>query len=205
MQKLFLAVGVSSLALASFCSAQAADPVRRAHHGGRGVVPTIATNRYVPIRHDFNGPYAGLSALYNGSFGEKAHHNAGGSIFAGYNVEDSCIMYGVEGDVRYTVPVLAHNIHSLHGIGGSLRIRGGYEVSDSLLLYATVGPDVAQKYETGKAGEITPIAIGGTAGVGVEVGGLSESLVARLEYRASKYSKVEGFYNTISLGVGMKF
>ncbi|MEG8099206.1 outer membrane protein [Candidatus Liberibacter brunswickensis] len=212
MQKFLLAVGVSSITLASFCSVNAADAVvynRHHNSASRGKVPTAYTNRYVTYQ-SFVGPYAGLSALYNTDF-SKANHDQnrlGGAVYAGYNMQDYGIVYGVEGDVRYVFSVESETKdaadarpYTLNGVSGSLRARGGYEVVDSVLLYGTAGIDVVRKL----AGNNASYPLGGTAGVGVEAI-LADNITGRIEYRLTEYFKeVNHVQNMFSAGVGMKF
>ncbi|WP_354688070.1 outer membrane beta-barrel protein [Candidatus Liberibacter africanus] len=216
MQKFFLAIGVSSITLASFCAVQAADPVHHRRNPSRdpsrGSVPTIFSNRYVSSLQNFVGPYAGVSGLYESDFTTIDHdHNlAGVNIFGGYNVEDYGVVYGIEGNIRYTFDLenLVSRGYKLHGLGGSLRARLGYEVVDSVLLYGTGGVSTIERsYRSPVANkDVIAFPIGGVLGVGAETI-LVDNIIGRLEYTATKYksSTIKNWRHSASIGIGMKF
>ncbi|WP_123875974.1 outer membrane protein [Candidatus Liberibacter solanacearum] len=230
MKKFFLAVGVSTLTLVSFSAVQAADtvqrPQRRQHASvSRGVVPTaVAANRYVYSQQGIEGPYVGMSFFHERNFSGENHNNdIGGSLFAGYNVQEADFFYGAEADARYSHD-LASKGHKTARLGvknddavskmyhdadfsGSLRLRGGYEIAAPVAVYGTLGIAAVHKASKAPVAAASPAKafyIGGTAGLGVE-SVLVDNIIGRLEYRATKYSGVDHLQNVVSLGLGIRF
>ncbi|CAL9914220.1 outer membrane immunogenic protein [Candidatus Liberibacter solanacearum] len=230
MKNFFLAVGVSTLTLVSFSAVQAADtvqrPQRRQHASvSRGVVPTaVAANRYAYPQQGIEGPYVGISAFHERNFaGKNYNRDIGGSLFAGYNVQEGDFFYGVEADARYSHDLASkdHKTDRLAGkqddavskmyhaadFSGSLRLRGGYEIAAPVVVYGALGVATvhkASKAPVADASSAKAFYTGGTAGLGVE-SVLVDNIIGRLEYRATKYSGVDHLQNVVSLGLGIRF
>ncbi|ADR51799.1 outer membrane protein [Candidatus Liberibacter solanacearum CLso-ZC1] len=231
MKKFFLAVGVSTLTLVSFSAVQAADavqrPQRRQHASvSRGVVPTVVSaNRYVYSQQGIEGPYAGMSIFHERNFSGKDHNkDIGGSLFAGYNVQEGDFFYGAEADARYSHDIASKEhkaarldqkddaavskMYHAADFSGSLRFRGGYEIAAPVVVYGTVGVAAVHKASKAPADAAASPAkafyIGGTAGLGVE-SVLVDNIIGRVEYRATKYSGVSHLQNVVSLGLGIRF
>ncbi|MFV0255876.1 outer membrane protein [Candidatus Liberibacter solanacearum] len=230
MKNFFLAVGVSTLTLVSFSAVQAADtvqrPQRRQHASvSRGVVPTaVAVNRYVYSQQGIEGPYVGMSVFHERNFsGTDYNKDLGGSLFAGYNVQEGDFFYGAEADARYSYDFASEErktarlaeknddavskIYHSADFSGSLRVRGGYEIAAPVVVYGTLGVATVHKASKAPVAPASPekaFYIGGTAGLGVE-SVLVDNIIGRLEYRATKYSGVDHLQNVVSLGLGIRF
>ncbi|MBA5723663.1 outer membrane protein [Candidatus Liberibacter sp.] len=236
MQKLVLAVGVSSISIASFFSVQAADVHRPVHMPSS---PTSHSGTYA-LRNPFSsssamnfvGLYGGGSLGYNVT-GDLHVQQAGavttdpkvdkviakgdglkGAGHVGYNHQQDQLVVGVEGDLGYSTnvgysgvdstPEVKFDGKSVKGVriaeetlNGSVRARAGYEVVDSVMVYATAGVagavfNLANKVEEDSTSTTTPkankatlassMALGYTGGIGVE-GVVADDITARVEYR----------------------
>ncbi|MBY7648908.1 MAG: hypothetical protein C4617_00030 [Candidatus Liberibacter europaeus] len=249
MQKFFLAVGVSSLSLASFYSAQAADAVRRQYaNNSRGIVSTASHNagsRYVPYNNYTDGMYIGLKAQGKSSFLPHVQDattgsqiSAGPGVYAGYNMQVGSMVYGIEAEGSYlfnfsndseTKPKddsLSNDTNKpdlkakQYGPQGTVQVRVGTEIVDSVLGYVSGGLSAAQNNyyvatspKKGTVPEVTEhnetgLDVGGAFGIGVDIT-LVDDLIARVGYNVAYYPSVENQQNklqhNISVGVAMKF
>ncbi|AHA28346.1 Opacity protein [Candidatus Liberibacter americanus str. Sao Paulo] len=216
MRKFFLAVGVSSLSLASVFSVQAADAVRRQYHNhghSRPVVPTHI-NRNVISYQDWSGSYLGLAG--KGMINNKYSYSIGPSAFAGFNLQNGPFVYGVDSDLSYLFDVKNDVLTSektkseMIGPSGSLSARFGYEVFDPVLAYVSGGLSVASEVHAKSAGDSTKeysLAIGPTLGAGVDVM-LLDGVSARVGYNFGYYNNTanedNGYQHSISVGLAMK-
>ncbi|MBY7649923.1 MAG: hypothetical protein C4617_05545 [Candidatus Liberibacter europaeus] len=245
MQKFFLAVGVSSLSLASFYSAQAADAVRRQYaNNSRGIVSTASHNagsRYVPYNNYTDGMYIGLKAQGKSSFlphVDKVENgnqiSAGPGVYAGYNMQVGSMVYGIEAEGSYLFNFSNDSDKDLkadslsndtskpalkakqYGPQGTVQVRVGTEIVDSVLGYVSGGLSAAQNnYHVAKSTapavtehDETGLDVGGAFGLGVDIT-LVDDLIARVGYNVAYYPSVENQQNklqhNISVGVAMKF
>jgi outer membrane immunogenic protein len=169
------------------------------------------------------GPYAGLTAGYG--FEGKVEDDFGneissdgfiGGAFAGYQAQNGQFVYGLEGDVTYKgFSDEDFGVETSTGVEGSLRVRLGYAVTPSVLLYGTAG-GAAQNLEIeDAAGSDDNTMVGWTAGAGADVK-VTENIFARAEYRYSDYGSkefdtgsgavdVDSSDHRVMFGVGYKF
>lgn len=224
MRKFFLVVGVSSLSLASFCSAQAADAVRRNHN--HALVPTHS--RHVVLCQDWSGLYVGLAgkaALNQQGFSDerdkadgadrkyKDHVSVGPALFGGFNMQDDALVYGGEangnwlfglGDDASVRAAKTPETAKMDGPSLSLVGRVGYEVMDPVLVFVNGGLSLAiETYTTTKKVENKDVdnteykpSVGFTVGTGVDVM-LFDGLSGRVGYNFNYYPSVKNTKNNM--------
>ncbi|MET0596446.1 MAG: outer membrane protein [Mesorhizobium sp.] len=190
--------------------------------------PAPAAPMEVPPLNTWSGPYAGVALGY-GFAGRTDTNTLGfendidtdgfvGNGFAGWQLENNGIVYGIEGDVGYGgYQGNDAGLESESGVDGSLRARLGVAVTPDVLLYATAG-GAAQSVKltdqvTGSSDRNTHL--GWTAGVGADVK-VTQNLFGRVEYRYTDFgsedyainggnTEADVSDNRVMFGLGMKF
>ncbi|QPC87337.1 outer membrane beta-barrel protein [Mesorhizobium sp. NBSH29] len=188
--------------------------------------PVPAAPMEVAPINTWSGPYAGVTLGYGFSsrteVGDPSLRiDTDGFLahgFAGYQIENNGIVYGLEGDLGYG-GYKGENagIESKAGLDGSLRARLGVAVTPDVLIYGTAG-GALQNIElrdqiTGSNDSNTHL--GWTAGVGTDVK-ITQQVFGRLEYRytdlGSKDYAINGATvesdsrnHRVMFGLGMKF
>ncbi|WP_421851998.1 outer membrane protein [Oricola sp.] len=167
----------------------------------------------------YAGGFAGYGwGTFDSSAGDIDADGFKGGAFAGYNLQDGRIVYGVEGDIGYSDadgtlgggPVAASQT-----VFGSVRGRVGYAL-DPVLLYGTAGLAVTGAEVTDGAVTDSNTHVGWTVGAGADAL-LTENIFGRLEYRYTDYQSKNftiggpttvssGFStHTVNTGIGIKF
>lgn len=171
----------------------------------------------------------GWSGLYFGATGDYAFRRGttdapaaanvngfGFGGFAGAQLQNGRMVYGAEADAGLdgaNGPIGATTLN--RGLEGSLRARLGYAVSDDLLIYGTGGGAARNVSITDAGGTDRGIALGWTAGAGLDVKAIGNTFV-RGEYRYTNYgdktldtgsgAQAIGLSgSTVRLGLGVKF
>jgi outer membrane immunogenic protein len=158
----------------------------------------------------WTGAYVGLDiGGARGGFGHAATSNGVvGGGYAGYNRQYGSFVFGVEGDVEGTS--LGRTVQSLsfaQPVQGSVRARAGYAVFERTLAYVTGGLALADLKYDAPAFAHSDTRVGYTAGGGLEQA-LSSNLVARVEYRYTKYDgskRLGADDHALRVGLAWKF
>ncbi|MFZ2101227.1 MAG: outer membrane protein [Oricola sp.] len=172
-------------------------------------------------------PTSGWSGLYVGVFGGHnwgTFDSSGGDIdangwsggaFAGYNMQNGSVVYGLEGDAGYSgADGTLGGVTAKQTGFGSIRGRVGYDF-DPMLLYGTGGLAISGAKVSDATGSDTNVHLGWTVGAGADAK-LTENVFGRLEYRYSDYGSKDytigagtvssGFSaHTVNAGIGIKF
>ncbi len=206
----FLGIGYSS-------EANAADVVRSVPVVDMAPAPILSPS---PVK-SWEGGYAGISGgkLFTGPDRDKAKGNRPGyfgDVFVGTNFQNGNFVYGLEGDLGFDrLMVNLGNHHVKAGVGGSVRARLGYALTDNMLLYGTAG-GAAKRYTVTEANKSdTNTMLGWTAGVGLDTK-LTDRVFGRVEYRYTDFGRKTfstGSGNTdisarvgrINVGLGVQF
>jgi outer membrane immunogenic protein len=207
-------IALSALALlASGLSAIAADLPARSD--APAPLPPRAAQMFQPhsISTDWTGTYLGGAASLgrpatDGALGKDLGYGA--ALFVGHNLQFGSYVVGVEADGQYlfgekrkgsggtystgTAITAGNNLSSSSVWDASLRARGGYVVTNDMLVFATAGVAIGSVKHGLTTLGVTPgptlaasidqqgTQIGWTAGAGVDYRVMS-SWVARAEYR----------------------
>lgn len=199
--------------LASGISAIAADLPARSE--APAPLPPRATQMFQPhsISTDWTGTYLGGAATLgmpatDGALGNDLGYGA--ALFVGHNLQFGSYVVGVEADGQYLFSekrkgsggtlstgdaiTAGNNLSSSSIWDASLRARGGYVVTNDMLVFATAGLAVGSTKHSLTTAGVTPAQttvasidqkgtqIGWTAGAGVDYR-IMPSWVARAEYR----------------------
>ncbi|WP_349940121.1 outer membrane protein [Fulvimarina sp. MAC8] len=146
----------------------------------------------------WSGPYAGTFVGYNVSRFDDLRgasisgDGVAGGAYAGFNLQDGSLVYGVEGDIggagfdatrRNALGNL--DLSGESNVFGSLRGRVGVDV-DPFLVYGTGGLAIAEtELRLGGVSD-SETSVGYTLGAGVEAK-ITDSISTRLEYRYSDF------------------
>ncbi|MFZ1682337.1 MAG: outer membrane beta-barrel protein [Rhizobiaceae bacterium] len=171
----------------------------------------------------------GWSGLYFGATGDYAFRRGttdapaaanvnglGFGGFAGAQMQSGRMVYGAEADAGLDGahgPIGTTTLN--RGLEGSLRARLGYAVSDDLLIYGTGGGAARNVSITDAGGSDNGIALGWTAGAGLDVKAIGNTFV-RGEYRYTGFGdktldtgsgaqSIGLSGSTVRLGLGVKF
>lgn len=201
----------SAVAALSFSAAQAADAVMD--------VPAAPAADYAAPAANWAGAYAGANLTYqkgeNDVTGNANSDGLGGSAFAGYNLQNGQLVYGVEGDIGYSGVDSARGRYTAEqGVNGSVRGRVGVDLNP-VLVYGTGGVAIGNTKVLDQTSSDKQTGIGWTAGAGVE-GFVTDRITARAEYRYTDYGretynldsgKVSSGYDdhSVRVGMGVKF
>ncbi|AGA65143.1 25 kDa outer-membrane immunogenic protein precursor [Liberibacter crescens BT-1] len=218
MRNVFLTLGASTIVLASFFSANAADAVHDIQSAPSAPsIPSTPSSSGL----DWSGAYIGGQGFFtNGRLTNprtRSKNAFGGGVYGGYNLQYDHIVYGVEGDLGYSrIRINDTNVVAKTGFQSSLRGRVGYAF-DPVLLYATGGLALGRNKFSAidNSVSVNKVGIGYTVGAGVETF-LTDNVTARLEYRYTRLGKKDftlrdaafsrGYSaNNISVGIGVKF
>lgn len=185
MRTLIATLLASSMAVATFSTAMAADAIDQVPEA------PVANDPVSVPAGNWAGAYAGGNVQYDmGRFGSHDSYNAratGGSVFGGYNMQSGQIVYGAEADLGYSGQDGAINstIKGEQGMNGSVRGRVGYDMNP-FLLYGTAGLAASNNKVSDATSSDKKTALGYTVGAGVE-GMVTNNITARVEYRYSDY------------------
>lgn len=214
MRTIFATLLASTVAVAAFSTANAADAIYQVPEAPVASEPVAAPTG------NWAGAYGGVALQHDwGRFGGQDDYDAdglGGSVYGGYNLQSGKIVYGGEADLGYNGedgPV-APGVKGEQRANGSLRARVGYDL-DPVLLYGTAGVAVSNNKVESATGSDSKTAFGYTVGAGVE-GFVTDNITARVEYRYSDYQgknfdlggdrrKVDFDEHSLKVGVGYKF
>jgi outer membrane immunogenic protein len=175
----FAALAVSAGVLLSATAAQAADP-------------------YVDPAYDWSGYYLGVQAGYG--WGESRHTDSNGTtsgdfdtegfvggLTAGWNFQNSNVVFGLESDISYSdISGQTNNICGAAGCSteidwfGTARGRVGLAF-DNALIYATAGLATADVDASVANVSNSDLLFGWTAGAGIEFA-FSENFSMKAEY-----------------------
>ena len=200
---------ISSLALSGF--ARAADMIDE--------VPAAPQPTYEEaVKGGWAGAYAGIYAGYaKGKFGDAANINAkgfGGGGFAGYNLQNGGLVYGLDGDLGISrAKGTAGGVTAQQGFDGALRARLGYDLGP-VMIYGAAGGAFTRAKATAGAVSDSNTHLGFTAGVGADIR-VTDNLFARAEYRYNQFgskdyalpaaTSVNLRENEVRFGLGVKF
>ncbi|TCD14325.1 outer membrane protein [Oricola cellulosilytica] len=181
--------------------------------------PPVAAVEYAPAA-TWSGVYVGAFGGYNwGNFdstvGDIDADGFNGGAFAGYNLQNGAVVYGLEGDIGYSgADGSLAGVSADQGVFGSLRGRIGYAF-DPVLIYGTAGVAATRAEFSSATGTDENTHIGWTVGAGADTL-ITENVFGRLEYRYTDYQSQDytlgattvssGFdTHTINAGIGVKF
>jgi outer membrane immunogenic protein len=170
------------------------------------------------VKGGWAGGYAGIYAGYGtGKFGDAVDIKAkgfGGGAFAGYNLQNGALVYGLDADVgigRAKTNVVGVTIKQ--GFDASLRARLGYDLGP-VMLYGAAGGILTSVKATVGAVSDSNTHLGFTVGAGADIK-ITDNLFARAEYRYNAYNaksyalpaptSVNFRENEVRFGLGLKF
>lgn len=212
-------IASAALVSAFALSANAADMIESTDTAPAPVEQTTQplftwSGGYVGIQGGGNWADADLSAGGLTASDDFNGFIAGG--FAGWNVQNGDLVYGVEGDLNYN---WNSNDYTLGGttaevgtdISGAVRARLGYAMNNALL-YAAGGWTAARGYVDIDGGpDDSEMFNGWTIGAGADYA-FTDTMFGRLEYRYNNYgdeniglTNVDFDQHQVTVGVGMKF
>jgi outer membrane immunogenic protein len=174
----------------------------------------------------WSGGYVGIQGggtWANGDFttaGVTADDDFNGGIlggFAGWNVQNGDLVYGIEGDLNYN---WNDNDYDLGGgttaevgtnVSGAVRGRVGYAMNNALL-YAAGGWTAARGYVDVDGGpDDSEMLNGFTVGAGLDYA-FTDNMFGRVEYRYNKFgdedigaTNVDFDQHQVTVGLGVKF
>jgi outer membrane immunogenic protein len=183
--------------------------------------PAAAPVQYAPTAN-WSGFYAGVFGGYNwGTFdsgaGDIDAEGWSGGAFAGYNLQNGSLVYGVEADAGYSGAdgALAGGVVARQNGFGSLRGRIGYAF-DPVLIYGTGGLAITSAEVDDGTVSDSNTHLGWTIGAGADTL-ITDNVFGRLEYRYTDYQSKDftisgpatvssGFSaHTVNAGIGVKF
>ncbi|MEN3792261.1 outer membrane protein [Fulvimarina sp. MAC3] len=186
---------LASLALAS---PAVTVPAHAQDASGERAFPTERIPDVAPPIAIWSGPYAGTFVGYNVSHFDDLRgasitgEGVSGGAYAGFNLQDGALVYGVEGDIggagfdatrRNALGKL--DLSGESNVFGSLRGRVGVNV-DPFLVYGTGGLAIAETELSLGGVSDSETSVGYTLGAGVEAR-ITDSVSTRLEYRYSDF------------------
>ena len=164
------------------------------------------------------GGYLGAYGGYGkGKFGKDVDISAKGfqgGAFAGYNLQNGSLVYGLDSDLGYGgAKGNVGAVTAKKGVNGALRARLGVDVGPALI-YGAAGGTATRATASDGAVEDTQTHLGYTVGAGIDAR-LTDKIFARGEYRydvfgAKNYAltapaSVDLKQHDVRLGVGLKF
>jgi outer membrane immunogenic protein len=200
---------IGSLALSGF--ARAADMIDETPQAPQ---PTFEE----AVKGGWAGAYAGIYAGYaKGKFGDAANINAkgfGGGGFAGYNLQNGGIVYGLDGDLGVSrAKGTAGGVTAKQGFDGALRARLGYDLGP-VMIYGAAGGAFTRANAAAGASSDSNTLLGFTAGAGADIK-VTDNVFARAEYRYNQFGSkdyalpaatgVNLRENEVRFGLGVKF
>ncbi len=200
---------IGSLAAISF--ANAADMIDEVPQAPEAVIEEPAAGGWA-------GGYLGAYGGYGkGTFGKDVDISAKGfqgGAFAGYNLQNGSLVYGLDSDLGYGgAKGVVGAVTAKKGLNGALRARLGVDVGPALI-YGAVGGAATRATASDGAVEDTNLHLGYTAGAGIDAR-LTDKVFARGEYRYNVYNDksyaltaptaVDLKQHDVRLGVGLKF
>ena len=212
MRNVFKTLTASAMLFGSVAIAQAADAIDE--------VPVAPEAQdVVDVPQGWEGAYVGGKITQQWAKtapgGEHDTNGLGAGLYGGYNMQNDKIVYGAEADVNYSgVDGTENGITTKQRLNGSLRGRIGYDL-DPVLVYGTGGLAATNLKASDKSSSDDKTLLGLTLGAGVE-GKITDSIVARTEYRYNKYqtqtfdlnsgAKDRGLTeHSINVGLGVRF
>jgi outer membrane immunogenic protein len=208
-KQIFLGTAIiSSLAFSGF--ARAADMVDE--------VPAAPQPTYEEaVKGGWAGAYAGIYGGYaTGKFGDAADIKAkgfNGGAFAGYNLQNGGLVYGLDSDLGTTAVKGTNGATAKQGLNGALRARLGYDLGP-VMLYGAAGGAVTKAKATAGAVSDSNTHLGFTVGAGADIR-VTDNLFARAEYRYNQFGSkdyalpaatpVNLKQNEVRFGLGVKF
>jgi len=169
--------------------------------------------------HDFSGPYIGASVggqimsttTTAANFVQPGGTGLMAAVFAGLNMQNGNMVYGIEADVGYGTAKgseacsnATYTCETYLRWQGSARARLGYAIDD-FLLYVTGGAAFANFGGSTDDGTNYPDSstrIGYTVGAGAEMA-LASDITGRVEYRYANYGKRTMTYDSAYPDVGV--
>jgi outer membrane immunogenic protein len=207
---IFLGTAIIS-ALAFSGIARAADMIDE--------VPTAPQPTYEEaVKGGWAGAYAGIYAGYaTGKFGDAANIKAkgfGGGAFAGYNMQNGGLVYGLDGDLGLSrAKGTAGGVTAKQGFNSALRARLGYDLGP-VMIYGAAGGALTRATATAGAVSDSNTHLGFTVGAGADIK-VTDNLFARAEYRYNQFgskdyalpaaTSVNLRENEVRFGLGVKF
>ncbi len=176
----------------------AAMPAHAQDNASETAFPDSRIPESAPPVAIWSGPYAGTFVGYNVSRFDNLRgasisgDGVAGGAYAGFNLQDGSLVYGVEGDVggagfdatrRNALGNL--DLSGESNVFGSLRGRVGVDV-DPFLVYGTGGLAIAETELSLGGVSDSEASVGYTIGAGVEAQ-VTDSIRTRLEYRYSDF------------------
>jgi outer membrane immunogenic protein len=163
------------------------------------------------VKSGWAGAYA------EGKFGDAANIKAkgfGGGAFAGYNLQNGGIVYGLDGDLGLSrAKGTAGGVTAKQGFDGALRARLGYDLGP-VMVYGAAGGAFTRATATAGAVSDTKTHLGFTVGAGADIK-VTDNLFARAEYRYNAFgsksyalpaaTSVNLRENEVRFGLGVKF
>jgi outer membrane immunogenic protein len=183
--------------------------------------PPAAAPIVVAPATSWSGVYVGAFGGYNwgrfdSSAGNVEANGWSGGVFAGYNLQNGPVVYGVEGDVGYSgVEGSLGGVTARQNAFGSVRGRIGYAF-DPVLVYGTAGLAATRAEVTDGIVTDANTHLGWTVGAGADAL-LTDNIFGRVEYRYTDYQSKNftisgpatissGFdAHSVNAGVGLKF
>jgi outer membrane immunogenic protein len=199
---------ISSLALSGM--ARAADMVDE--------VPAAPQPTFEEaVKGGWAGAYAGIYAGYaKGKFGDAADIKAkgfDGGAFAGYNLQNGGIVYGLDSDLGLSAVKGTNGATAKQGLNGALRARLGYDLGP-VMIYGAAGGAFTKAKATAGAVSDSNTHLGFTVGAGADIR-VTDNLFARAEYRYNQFgskdyalpaaTSVNLRENEVRFGLGVKF
>jgi outer membrane immunogenic protein len=212
MRNVFKTLTASALVLGAVSFAHAADAVDE--------VPLAPEAQdTVDVSSGWEGAYVGGKITQQwGKTAPGGHHDTNGlgsGLYGGYNLQNDKIVYGAEADLNYSgVDGIENGVTTKQRLNGSVRGRVGYDL-DPVLVYGTGGLAATNLKASDKNSSDDKTLLGLSLGAGVE-GKITDSIVARTEYRFNKYqtqtfdlnsgAKDRGLSeHSINVGLGVRF
>jgi outer membrane immunogenic protein len=170
------------------------------------------------VKGGWAGAYAGIHAGYaKGKFGDAANINAkgfGSGGFAGYNLQNGGIVYGLDGDLGVSkAKGTAGGVAAKQGFDGALRARLGYDLGPVMIYGAAGGAFTRAKAAAGAVSD-SNTHLGFTVGAGADIK-VTDNVFARAEYRYNQFGSkdyalpaatgVNLRENEVRFGLGVKF